>query len=191
MKFCTKFACICWVLQTSSFLLPVIFANPTHRKSSLLKSILGELDLRTGELYVRTPRVGYCDSNPWIPNGTIRSCVVGTGDLDYDSSWYDEVVHACALDEDIRSLADGSSTELGSRGIALSEGQKQRLVDTPIFLLHIFELTTTEGRHLQERFFLAHPYCSWTMCSDHLIQGPKCFCLRDFSHLLDCSKDAI
>lgn len=97
-------------------------------KSSLLKAILGELDLQMGELYVRPGRMAYCDQNPWIPNGSIQDCIIGESDSIFDSSWYDEVVHSCALGQDISSLKDGANTRVGSRGIALSEGQKHRLV---------------------------------------------------------------
>lgn len=100
-------------------------------KSSLLKAVLGELDLQLGEIYVRPGRIAYCDQNPWIPNGSVRDCIVGTHDGELESSWYHEVVRACALDEDIASLLNGSDTNVGSRGIALSDGQKHRLVCAP------------------------------------------------------------
>lgn len=97
-------------------------------KSSLLNSILGELVLREGDLFVRLGRIAYCDQNPWIPNGSVRECILGTFDGELDNSWYDEVVHACALQEDIDTFVDGSNSNVGSRGIVLSEGQKHRLV---------------------------------------------------------------
>lgn len=95
-------------------------------KSALLKALLNELHLHSGELDVRAARTAYCDSNPWIPSGSVRYCIVGMSQS--DEAWFDEVVHVCALDEDILALADGANTKIGSRGIALSEGQKQRLV---------------------------------------------------------------
>lgn len=95
-------------------------------KSALLKAFLNELDLQSGELDVRASRTAYCDSNPWIPSGSVRDCIVGMSES--DETWFNEVVHACAFDEDIHALADGAETKIGSRGIALSEGQRQRLV---------------------------------------------------------------
>ncbi|TLD27952.1 canalicular multispecific organic anion transporter 2 [Venturia nashicola] len=94
-------------------------------KSALVKAFLNELDLRSGQLDVRASRMAYCDSNPWIPSGSVRDCIVGMSESDV--TWFDEVLHACALDEDILALAHGAETKIGSRGIALSEGQKQRL----------------------------------------------------------------
>ncbi|KAE9980556.1 hypothetical protein EG327_006523 [Venturia inaequalis] len=94
-------------------------------KSALLKAFLNELDLQSGELDVRASRTAYCDSNPWIPSGSVRDCIVGMSES--DETWFNEVVHACAFDEDIHALADGAETKIGSRGIALSEGQRQRL----------------------------------------------------------------
>lgn len=98
-------------------------------KSSLLKAVLGELVLQQGDIYVRPGPIAYCDQNPWLPNGSVRDCIVGTTqDAEFDSSWYQEVVHTCALEQDIASLTNGSDTNVGSRGIALSDGQKHRLV---------------------------------------------------------------
>lgn len=118
-------------------------------KSSLLKAILGELNLQLGDIYVRPGRIAYCDQTPWIPNGTVRDCIIGTHDGEFDGSWYDEVVHTCALEEDIVSLTNGSDTNVGSRGIALSDGQKHRLVRAAISSLTLFPrfgwLTVSEG----------------------------------------------
>ncbi|POS76379.1 canalicular multispecific organic anion transporter 2 [Diaporthe helianthi] len=96
-------------------------------KSSLLKSLLGELYLQSGYLYVRPGPIAYCDQNAWIPNGSFRDCIIGPCDGEFDSAWYQEVIHACVLEEDINSFADGSDTNVGSRGITLSDGQKHRL----------------------------------------------------------------
>jgi ABC-type multidrug transport system fused ATPase/permease subunit len=37
------------------------------------------------------------------------------------------VIHACALDEDLRQLSAGDATEVGESGIVISGGQKQRI----------------------------------------------------------------
>lgn len=105
-------------------------------KTSLLRAILGETDVRGGLVFVRPGPMGYCDQSPWIPNGSVRDCIVGMGGHDaeqFDRSWYEQVLYACALDEDrdLCSPVSGDGTEskaVGSRGMALSEGQKQRLV---------------------------------------------------------------
>lgn len=99
-------------------------------KSLLLKAVLGEVDVR-GELYVRPRPIAYCEQSPWIPNGSARECILGMSGADFDSAWFDEVVYACAIgeDRDLYDLVyDSDAKAVGSRGMALSEGQKQKLV---------------------------------------------------------------
>ncbi|TLD31447.1 hypothetical protein PspLS_02503 [Pyricularia sp. CBS 133598] len=109
-----------------------IVAGPVGSgKSTLLKAILGELEMVAGEVQVNPGPIGFCDQNPWISNGTIRQCIKGNGE--YDSELYNDVLHTCALDQDMMgwgkegSSGSGSDMNVGSRGMALSEGQKHRL----------------------------------------------------------------
>ncbi|CAG8961703.1 hypothetical protein HYFRA_00006243 [Hymenoscyphus fraxineus] len=129
-------------------------------KSTLLKSILGELELRTGEIDVRVGSIAYCDQSPWIANGSIQDCIIGTSKFDED--WFKEVLHVCGLDEDIHSLSEGRHTALGSRGIAFSEGQRQRLAlargvysRAPLLILDdIFRsLDSKTAGHIFQRLF--------------------------------------
>lgn len=109
-------------------------------KTSLLKAILGEMDVQ-GEIFVRPGPIGYCDQSPWIPNGSVQECIIGMSDAEFNQSWYDEVLYTCALeeDQDLFSLCQGTETKtVGSGGLALSEGQKQRLVK----YAHVFSLST-------------------------------------------------
>lgn len=138
------------VLNSISFTVPhggiTIVVGPIGSgKSSLLKSILGESVLREGELYVCSGRIAYCDQNPWIPNGSVRDCIIGNHDGSFDSSWYDDVIHTCALEEDIDSFMDGSDSSVGSRGIALSDGQKHRLARINLFTLLASWLIVAKG----------------------------------------------
>lgn len=95
-------------------------------KSTLLKALLGEVPTVAGSIYVASPEIGYCDQIPWHMNGTIQSSILGLGD--FDQQWYATVIHACALEEDLRQLPRGDLTVIGSKGIALSGGQNQRIV---------------------------------------------------------------
>lgn len=98
-------------------------------KSTLLKAILGELSCTTGLVRVSSKSISYCSQAAWLQNATIRQNICGTVEgPDFDSEWYNTVLHACALNEDLSSLPNGDNTLIGSRGIILSGGQKQRLV---------------------------------------------------------------
>jgi len=95
-------------------------------KSSLLKAILGELRLSKGRADAYYSHVGYCDQTPWLPNGSIRSIIVGPMSFDY--VWYTRVTTACALDIDFDLMPNSDLTVVGSNGTAVSHGQQQRIV---------------------------------------------------------------
>ena len=98
-------------------------------KSTLLKAILGELPCDSGHIRVASKRMAYCGQSTWLQNASVRQIVGGVFDeTSIDQEWYAAVMHACALDEDVRHLPEGHDTIIGSRGITLSGGQKQRLV---------------------------------------------------------------
>ncbi|KNG46388.1 canalicular multispecific organic anion transporter 1 [Stemphylium lycopersici] len=94
-------------------------------KSTLLKAILGELPVMRGSLQVSSHRIALCDQTPWHVNGTVKECILGVSD--FDQRWYSSVVRSCALDEDLGNLPQGDQTQVGSKGIALSGGQSQRI----------------------------------------------------------------
>jgi ABC-type multidrug transport system fused ATPase/permease subunit len=98
-------------------------------KSTLLKAIAGELQCSQGYITTTSKNVAYCSQTPWLPNASVRNIVCGYfSRQDIDIAWYDSVLHACAFDEDVRSLPQHDDTIVGSRGVVLSGGQKQRLV---------------------------------------------------------------
>jgi len=94
-------------------------------KSTLLKAVLGELPVMGGSLQVSSLRIALCDQTPWHVNGTVQESIIGAAVFDH--RWYSSVVRSCALDEDLRQLPQGDQTEIGSKGIALSGGQSQRI----------------------------------------------------------------
>lgn len=98
-------------------------------KSTLLKAVLGELPHMGGTLQVSSLRIALCDQTAWHVNGTVQESIIGVSD--FDQRWYSSVVRSCALDEDLRQLPQGDQTQIGSKGIALSGGQSQRIVSTP------------------------------------------------------------
>lgn len=95
-------------------------------KSTLLKALLGEVPAMKGTVSITSSEIAYCDQTPWHTNGSIRESIIAVSE--YDERWYATVIHACALDQDLRHLPRGDQTQIGSNGIALSGGQSQRIV---------------------------------------------------------------
>ncbi|KAK0120207.1 hypothetical protein ONS95_011613 [Cadophora gregata] len=94
-------------------------------KSTLLKGLLSETPSLKGFVYSSVSDIAFVDQTPWIQNTSIKKNI--SGQELYDDVWFDQVVRACALDQDIGDLPRGIETLVGSRGITLSGGQKQRL----------------------------------------------------------------
>jgi ATP-binding cassette subfamily C (CFTR/MRP) protein 1 len=95
-------------------------------KSILLKSILGEVPTMTGSVHLSSLECGFCDQTPWFMNGSVQQGIRGV-DRDLDPIWYETVISACALEEDLQQLSQGDQTQIGSKGISLSGGQSQRI----------------------------------------------------------------
>ncbi|CAG9989646.1 unnamed protein product [Clonostachys byssicola] len=94
-------------------------------KSTLLKAILGEASIIAGSVHVSSDEIAYCDQTPWHMNGTVRDSIIAFSPA--DERWYQQVLGACALNEDLRQLPKGDLTTIGSKGIVLSGGQSQRI----------------------------------------------------------------
>uniref|UniRef100_A0A673X3U6 ATP-binding cassette sub-family B member 6 n=1 Tax=Salmo trutta TaxID=8032 RepID=A0A673X3U6_SALTR len=129
-------------------------------KSSLLAAITGELNRRAGVVYVqgRENGFGLAAQEPWIQHATVRDNILFG--RDYNSSFYQAVVEACALTDDINILPNGDRTEVGENGVNLSGGQKARLalaravyMEKDIFLLDdpLAAVDTDVAHHLMER----------------------------------------
>jgi len=87
-------------------------------------ALLSELPLETGSIDVNGS-IGYVPQEPWLFHGTVRQNILFG--KDYDASWYEEVVEACALTLDFNELEHGDFTRVGDRGETLSGGQKARI----------------------------------------------------------------
>ena len=107
-------------------------------KSTLLKALLGEVATLAGSVEVCSTEIAFCDQTPWHLNETVRQSIIAMSEV--DERWYLSVVRACVLDEDLRQLPRGDQTTIGSKGIALSGGQSQRIVSNPAirppFVIH-------------------------------------------------------
>ncbi|KAI0725334.1 metal resistance protein YCF1 [Fomitopsis betulina] len=93
-------------------------------KSSLLSAIIGEM-IRTEGGVRLSGSVSYAPQNPWIMSATIRDNILFSHV--HDPEFYDLVLDACALRQDLSLLVDGDLTEVGEKGITLSGGQRARV----------------------------------------------------------------
>lgn len=93
-------------------------------KSSLLAALAGDMRRTNGQIMMGASRA-FCPQYAWIQNATVRDNIIFG--KEYERSWYDKVVEACALRPDLDMLPHGDMTEIGERGITVSGGQKQRL----------------------------------------------------------------
>jgi ATP-binding cassette subfamily C (CFTR/MRP) protein 1 len=104
----------------------VAVVGPTGSgKTTLIQMLLGEAQCSTGSVAISTRRVGYCSQTPWLTNESIKNNIVGPETL--DEGWYDTVIRATALQQDLRAMALGDSTVVGDEGSGLSGGQKKRI----------------------------------------------------------------
>ena len=93
-------------------------------KSSLLSSILGDLEKLSGYINI-SGSVAYVPQQAWIQNSSLRQNILFINK--YDQSFYNKVIESCALGPDIEILSAKDMTEIGEKGINLSGGQKQRV----------------------------------------------------------------
>lgn len=106
-----------------------IIAGPVGSgKSTILKAILGELPCDSSSMTIESSRLAYCAQSPWLRNSTIQQSITELADgYAFDETWYNTVVTACSLDQDMRQFTKGDRTVIGSRGSMLSGGQKMRI----------------------------------------------------------------
>ena len=93
-------------------------------KTSFLEAILGDIWKIRGEVVVHGT-TAYVAQQAWVMNASVKENIV-FGHR-WDPQFYERTIQACALAEDLKTLPDGDSTEVGERGISLSGGQKARL----------------------------------------------------------------
>lgn len=107
--------------------LTIIIGPVAAGKSTLCKALLGEVPFTQGivRLHSKQFRIGYCDQNPFLTGGSIRSNIIGF--QPFDGQLYDEILETVMLKEDLRALPRADDTEIGSEGVTLSGGQKQRV----------------------------------------------------------------
>ncbi|KAI8465820.1 MAG: putative ABC transporter [Monoraphidium minutum] len=94
-------------------------------KSSVLQALLSKMTATKGSVRVGGGVAAYVPQSPWVQNLSLRENILFG--LPYDEARYQRVVHACALELDLKILPNGDASMAGERGINLSGGQRQRL----------------------------------------------------------------
>jgi ABC-type transport system involved in cytochrome bd biosynthesis fused ATPase/permease subunit len=94
-------------------------------KTTLLNVLLGEAGIKSSEELSLIGSISYAPQDPWIFPGTLKANILNQHS--FKSDWYDAVIHACALTQDIALLPQGDSTDVGEQGDSLSGGQKTRV----------------------------------------------------------------
>ncbi|KAF5016968.1 hypothetical protein F66182_11187, partial [Fusarium sp. NRRL 66182] len=126
-------------------------------KTSLLAALAGDMRLTEGSVRLGASRA-YCPQYAWIQNATVRGNI--SFGKEFDETWYNIVVDACALRPDFDVFPNGDSTEIGERGITVSGGQKQRLniaraiyFDSDIILMDdpLSAVDAHVGRHIMDQ----------------------------------------
>jgi ABC-type multidrug transport system fused ATPase/permease subunit len=126
-------------IQFEAESLTIVCGPSGSGKSSLLLTLLGEMDLINGHINLPqisydsaynptsglTEATAYCPQEPWIMNQSIRSNIIFN--MPFDSQRYAAVLDAVALLPDIAALDQGDQTLCGENGARLSGGQKQRV----------------------------------------------------------------
>lgn len=119
--------------------LALVLGRTGSGKSTFLRSIIGEATLTDGTIYVEECQIAYCDQSPWLRNVSVRENIIESNVFDAD--WYQTVVEACLLREDISQWPDGDQTLSGDFGSNLSGGQKQRIVSPRVSVVYGPDLT--------------------------------------------------
>lgn len=94
-------------------------------KSVLLRSLVGESKLLGGSFDPLPSGTAFCDQTVWLRNATVRDNIIGEDD--FEESWYNNILWSCNLTQDLDEMKKGDLTPIGSKGISLSGGQKNRI----------------------------------------------------------------
>ncbi|MCJ1282757.1 hypothetical protein MMC26_002082 [Xylographa opegraphella] len=96
-------------------------------KSTLCKALLGETVGFRGdvEISAQSSGIAFCDQTSFLINDSLRNNILGLSS--FDSDWYNAVVDALVLRDDISTFPAKDQTVIGTNGVSLSGGQKQRV----------------------------------------------------------------
>ncbi|XP_061994727.1 putative ABC transporter C family member 15 [Rosa rugosa] len=146
-------------------------------KSSLLSSILGEIPKISGAGARVYGTKAYVPQSSWIQTGTVRENVLFGKEM--IEGYYENVLEACALDQDVKMWEDGDLTIVGERGMNLSGGQKQRIQlaraiysDSDVYILDdpFSAVDAHTGTHLFKKCLLQHLSLKTVIYATHQLE---------------------
>ncbi|KIW19499.1 hypothetical protein PV08_00071 [Exophiala spinifera] len=105
--------------------LTVVYGPVAAGKTALLQALLGELDLREGQLFRPDAPIGYCSQTPWLQSMSIRENILFNSP--FEEGRYKKTLEVCALLPDLANFKHGDLSNIGENGIGLSGGQKSRV----------------------------------------------------------------
>jgi ATP-binding cassette subfamily C (CFTR/MRP) protein 1 len=96
-------------------------------KSVLGLAITGEIIPSKGSISTISKRTGLCAQTSWLPGQSISETIQGCSRIAvlHDDVWYQQVLDACCIDDDI--LLNPAARDTGSGHARLSGGQRQRV----------------------------------------------------------------
>ncbi|KHG27828.1 ABC transporter C family member 3 [Gossypium arboreum] len=102
--------------------------NPTIKITEKMKIMKGykiAICGSVGSVIKVYGKKAYVPQRPWVQTGTIRENILFGKDM--DDAFYESVLEACALNQDIEMWDNKDMSVVGERGMNLSGGQKQRI----------------------------------------------------------------
>jgi ATP-binding cassette subfamily C (CFTR/MRP) protein 4 len=103
----------------------IILAGPVGSgKSSLLMSVLGEMNVSNGVIK-KFGSVAFASEEPWIVPGTIRENILMEREV--NEELYVNTINSCCLIKDFEGMKDADRTMVGDKGFTLSGGQRARI----------------------------------------------------------------
>jgi ATP-binding cassette subfamily C (CFTR/MRP) protein 1 len=96
-------------------------------KSILGLAITGEITPSKGSVSTISKRTGLCAQSPWLPGQSISETIQGFSGISAprDDAWYQQVLDACCIDDDI--LLNPAARDTAKGHARLSGGQRQRV----------------------------------------------------------------
>ncbi|XP_001604413.2 multidrug resistance-associated protein 4 isoform X1 [Nasonia vitripennis] len=148
-------------------------------KSSLLSTVLGEINLIEGNVRVKGG-ISYASQEAWVFGSSVRQNIIFG--QEFDRQRYQKVVKACALQKDFKQFPHGDQTIVGERGGSLSGGQKARINlarsiyrQADIYLLDdpLSAVDTHVGKHLFKDCIQKYLYGKTRILATHQLQFIK------------------